>query len=412
MGPAAAAHAVGAAVVVEERAPRRLFDAFQRALREGRPVAVLDGRWPPPLRAQARELVARAQGLRPRDLVVFTSGSGGRPRAVHRGLASWTDSIEPFAQILDLRADDVTWLPGHPVATASLFAAWHAQRLGLPARFAGEERRDATVVHAVPSLVPGLLRARREGGLPRLRLVVTVGDRVPDSLAAQCAAHGVRLVAYYGAAELAFVAIRDDDRPGYRPFPGVELAVRDGLLWSRSPYQAHGYLDAADPGSGRGGPLRRDADGWASVGDHARIVESDRSGPRVEILGRADAAVTVSGHTVLVEDVEAVLREVEGVDDVVVTGVPDRVHGQRLVALWSGSATAPLARAAATLPTPARPRSRHHVAELPRTSFGKPDRAAARRLAERLQADGAASPRQAVSPQVAAPQVAASQGAS
>ncbi|WP_157087464.1 AMP-binding protein, partial [Piscicoccus intestinalis] len=258
---------------------------------------------------------------------------------------------EPLARLLGLGGDDVTWLPGHPAATAPLYAAWHATQLGLPVRFAGEPHADATVVHAPPTLVPRLLRARQAGELPALRLVVTAGDRVPAALTGWCADAGVRLVSYYGAAELSFVAVRDDDRPGYRAFPGVELDVRDGLLWSRSPYQAHGYLDTPEGTAA----LRRAPGGWASVGDAARWVPPsggiDAGGRRVEILGRADQAITVSGHTVLAEDVEHALAGLPGVAELVVVGVPDRVHGARIVALWAGdpSASSPdaaLARAA------------------------------------------------------------------
>lgn len=301
-------------VLVQETDPRALLEAVLRAQECGRAVVVLDAGWPQPLRNAARELLA-ASNLQPGgdDLVVFTSGSGGRPRAVHRSWESWRASVEPLARLLELADGDVTWLPGHPAATAPLYAAWHASALGLAVRFAGEPHADATVVHAPPTLVPRVLGAHAAGQLPRLRLVVTAGDRVPASLARRCAAPGLRLVAYYGAAELSFVAVRDDDRPGYRAFPGVDLDVRDGLLWSRSRYQAHGYLDTPEGTAA----LRRAPGGWASVGDAARWVPPsdgiDAGGRRVEILGRADQAITVSGHTVLAEDVEHALAGLPGV---------------------------------------------------------------------------------------------------
>lgn len=80
--------------------------------------------------------------------------------------------------------------------------------------------------------------------------------------------------------------------------------------------------------------------------------------------------------------------------ELVVVGVPDRVHGARIVALWAGdpSASSPdaaLARAADDLPAPARPRSWLRVDSLPHTSAGKPDRAAARALASTRLREGA-----------------------
>ncbi len=388
-------------VVVDAANPRDLVDGVVRALDAGRAVAVLDARWPAvrveAARAQARQ---HAADLSPHDLVVFTSGTGGRPRAVHRTLASWQASAQALSTLLGLCSQDVTWLPGHPAATLSLYAAWHALQGASTVRFAGEDAADATIVHAVPSLVPGILAARAAGRQPRLRVLVTVGDRVPARLHGRCVELGLRLVAYYGAAELSFVAVAADETRGYRPFPGVELDIREGMLWSRSEYQALGYL--GDPGA-RHGPLRRTPDGWACVGDRARWTGEGL----VEILGRAGEAVTVAGHTVVVEEVEGVLREHDDVEDVLVVGLPDRVHGQRLVALWTGGALAPPAvggrpdqdgpalrrpteeaAIVAALPSPARPRRWINVARLPRTAAGKPDRVAARALASRLTSTG------------------------
>ena len=68
---------------------------------------------------------------------------------------------------------------------------------------------------------------------------------------------------YYGAAELSFVAwgAHADD---LRPFPGVEVSVREGEVWVRSPYLCTGY-------DGPPGPLRRDGDGFATVGDRGSM---------------------------------------------------------------------------------------------------------------------------------------------
>ncbi|MDO5710285.1 MAG: hypothetical protein Q4P32_00905 [Micrococcales bacterium] len=93
---------------------------------------------------------------------------------------------------------------------------------------------------------------------------------------------------------------------------------------------------------------------------------------------------------------EATLRDGPGIDDALVVGLPDPVHGARLVALWihSGPSDGPapafgevpagLSALVAPLPTYARPRSwvrMPAVPGLPRTSAGKPDRPVARALA-------------------------------
>ena len=88
---------------------------------------------------------------------------------------------------------------------------------------------------------------------------MVAGDRLPVALHDRAVAAGARVHHYYGAAELSFVAwgAHADD---LRPFPGVEVAVRDGEVWVRSPYVCSGY-------DGSPGPLRVDPDGFATVGD-------------------------------------------------------------------------------------------------------------------------------------------------
>ena len=100
---------------------------------------------------------------------------------------------------------------------------------------------------------------------------------------------------YYGAAELSFVAwgAHADD---LTPFPGVDVVVRDGEVWVRTPYLCLGY-------DGPPGPLRTDPDGFATVGDRGVLADG-----RLLVSGRSDA-VTVGGATVEPADVEVVLRE-------------------------------------------------------------------------------------------------------
>jgi long-chain acyl-CoA synthetase len=223
--------------------------------------------------------------------------------------------------------------------------------------------------------------------------VVVAGAALTADVAEQARRRGLRVVTYYGAAELSFVAAGGAGREdGLRAFPGVEVAVRDGEIWVRSPYVALDYLrpavssnhaasrvhaespDHADP-SASAGPWRRDRDGWSTVGDRAHV------GPdgSIVVLGRGEAAVQTGGATVHVADVEHALRAHPGITDVVVTGVPHPALGQVVTAVVESSTTdVPELRAwaQATLPSYARPRRWAVVDRLPRTPSGKADRGA------------------------------------
>lgn len=358
-------------VVVCEADQQRLLDAFLAAERAGQACAVLDAQWPSELRDTATALVEkadRAGDLGDDDLVLFTSGSSGRPRAVVRSRASWRASLEPFTAATALTGDDVVLLPGSLASTLFLWGAFHAHAVGASLRLRGESPWEATVAHAVPAAVPGLLADVRAGRAPRLRLLVVAGDRLGEVVRRDAHDAGVDVLEYYGAAELSFVGLRGDR--GMRPFPGVEIEVRDGVLWSRSPYVSRGYL-------GRSGALQRDEAGWSSVGDLA----VDRGDGTFDVLGRAQAAVNVGGHTVLVTDVEEALRALPGVDDVAVCGVPHARLGEALVALVAGPIEASeLRRGSAALPRASRPRRFVPVEAIPRTPGGKIRRDAVRDL--------------------------------
>ena len=370
-------------LVLGESDDRRLLDAFAAAMDAGRTCAVVDPAWPTALREAATDQV-RSSGIGRERLVLFTSGSTGSPRAVVRTHRSWVASLDALTQIIGATPDDVVHLPGPLTSSLYLYGAWHAARLGARVLVADDDASPATLVHAVPGQLARMVSAPEVW--PSLRTVVVAGDLVPAPLRSAARDIGWRVVEYYGAAELSFVAWRDDDGP-LRPFPGARLRVRDGVLWVASPYLAEGYLPPpgvikhlvppppgvikhSDP---LPGPLLT-RDGWATVGDLAREVPGG-----FEVLGRGSAAVTTGGHTVVAEEVEAALLMVPGVADAVVVGTPDARLGQAVAAvvvLEVAVSRQALDAALRRLPAPARPRRWYFAGALPRTAAGKPDRAA------------------------------------
>jgi acyl-CoA synthetase (AMP-forming)/AMP-acid ligase II len=296
-------------------------------------------------------------------LVAHTSGTSGRARAVCRSAESWSDSFAPLSELAGLTRHDTVLITGPLTATLHLFAAVHALAIGAHLT---DRPADATAAHAVPPRLASLLDE-----LPttaHLRTAVVAGSALPDALAVRCRERGIAVVEYYGAAELSFVAIRT--APGaLLPFPGVEVRIDpDGVLWARSPYLALGYAGAA-------GPLRRDGDGFATVGD---LVDQGPAGA-LTIRGRGDAAINTGGTTVLAEDVEAVLSALPGIAAVAVVGTDHPRFGQVVVAVLEPVPGADLSTVPATVRSrlAGAMRPRHYLVcdRLPRTFGGKIARA-------------------------------------
>jgi long-chain acyl-CoA synthetase len=152
-----------------------------------------------------------------------------------------------------------------------------------------------------------------------------------------------------------------------RPFPAVEVVVREGLIWVRSPWLCQGY-------AGEPGPLQQAVDGFATVGDRGHLTDGV-----LTVNGRSDAVLT-AGATVIVADVEQLLRRVAGCD-VVVLGLPHARLGAQLVAVLTNRDRhrRAYATARAALSRAQRPVRWYLRPELPLTDAGKVDR---RRLAD------------------------------
>ncbi len=327
-------------------------------------------------------------------LVTLTSGSTGAPRAVARTRASWQSSVAAFADLAGIHAEARVLAPGPLSSSLFLHATWHAAQVGAALVPVDHPRRPVEdlalaqpwdVAHLTPLQLADLLRAaeaRRVGGDLLGRGVVVAGAALPAPVAEQAASMGLRVLHYYGAAELSFVAAGP---PGaLRAFPGVQVQARDGVLWARGPGLCLGYLGASEASAG---PLRRDARGWASVGDIGALTPDGT----IQVGGRGATTVTTGAATVLVSDVEAVLDEMPGLRACAVLGRPHPDLGAVLVAAVQPepsshpriepiSAASLRAFAADRLAGPQRPRRWYLVPELPRTTSGKIDRAAVEAL--------------------------------
>ncbi|WP_348788742.1 class I adenylate-forming enzyme family protein [Leifsonia sp. NPDC080035] len=360
-------------IVVIDPAEGGLLERLRAVRAAGDAPLVGDPRWPA---AQWDAVRATAAAARPgHDIgwATLTSGSSGSPRMVLRTEESWAASYHAVSGYLRAAAGGTVALPAPPASSLTLFSLAHALGGG-PRPLLGAVDDAATCLHGTPQA----LRAVLDRGVPcGLRSALVGGSHLDGALRAHADAAGIRVTSYYGAAELSFVAVDEGD--GLRAFPGVELRIHDGVLWVRSPYIAAGY--ARGDGSG---PLRRDGE-WASVGDRAAL-----DGGRLRLLGRADDAILSASATIVPEEVEAVLRAVPGVRDVLVFGLPREPVGALVAALVEADGVVPLpelrAAAAARLSPAHRPR-RWYAGPLPRTSSGKPARAEAARLATDGQVD-------------------------
>jgi long-chain acyl-CoA synthetase len=248
-----------------------------------------------------------------------------------------------------------------------------------------------TDVSMVPTMYQAILDERPDRGtLRRLRVARCTGAPMSgDARAAVLDHFGHALHILYGATEAGGVSnLRPQDVRGRegsvgRPFLGVDVDVRDGVLRIRSPYQFSGYL---------GGPPHRPGEDWLTLND---LADLDADG-FIYLRGRADDVIISGGENVAPAEVEEVLRTHPAVADAAVLGLADARWGQVVAAFLvlrpggeidvDGFLEGRLARFK-------RPRRVFTVQTIPRNAMGKVDRAALERAHGLDRAGGRTRPR-------------------
>ncbi|GAB3258597.1 hypothetical protein GCM10027425_20150 [Alteromonas gracilis] len=321
-----------------------------------------------------------------------TSGTTGRPKGVFSGVLDEESATALLREERDLwgfAAEDVNLVLSPLHHSAPLRFATGTRLAGgrvvVPGPFdpaavtAAIAEHRPTTMFCVPAHLQRLFAHWDEHGTPDLssfRLVAHAGAPCPAPIKE-------RLVAamptgsvweFYGSTEGQFTACssaEQEERPGTlgRARPGRSLSVdADGHLWCAVPEHARfSYFGAPEKTAAA---WRETPEGPAfTVGDLGRIDEDGY----VYLDGRREDLVISGGVNVYPAEVEHVLGQVDGVDDIAVFGVDDQRWGQRVCAAYVGTADpAALDAHARTHLAPAkRPKSYHPMGALPRTATGK-----------------------------------------
>jgi len=311
-------------------------------------------------------------------LVVFTSGSTGPPKGVRLSLLNLQAAASASAAHLGHDQDD-DWLlamPLHHVGGISIVVrqAYTGGSVTMlprfdPAEVANVMRGRVTMVSVVPTMLSRLLD---HGPFSGLRAVLVGGGPIPSGLLERAVETGLPVLPTYGMTETfgQVATLRPHAPLAYEahPLPGVEVRVEpDGRIALQSPQISSGYVGEADR-----------PDSWFVTNDLGELGDDGA----LRVLGRADTMVVTGGENVSPESVEAVVRQHPRVEDAVVVGVPDTEWGQMLACLHQGGPDDLRDWVAQRLPGFMVPKRWIRVDSLPVTSIGKPDREAARRLAE------------------------------
>jgi fatty-acyl-CoA synthase len=287
--------------------------------------------------------------------ILYTSGSTSRPKGVRLSHHAVVENGFNIGLRQGLREGDIVfmsaplfWSFGSANALPAAFGCGAA--LALPARFeAGQALRmirslACTAIYTLPAMTAAILRHpdHDPGAVASLRTGVTIGAP-QDFMAAVEGLGAPELCNIYGATETCGNCCVTDHRwPVERraccqgePLPGQRLRFRDPESGDLLPPGRTGLVEIAgfvSPGyAGDSAGLNATTfteDGYYRSGDLGRL---DEDGAFV-FVGRHAEMIKRAGINVSPAEVEEALLQVQGVAGACVTGAPDEMRGELIVA--------------------------------------------------------------------------------
>ena len=304
-----------------------------------------------PLSGVVAESVSPAEwSLDDRQLVLFTSGTTGDPKAVQLTTGNLLASAVASVFRLGFDPDDrwlVTLSLHHmggiaPILRMPLYGMTVVFREGFDAGAAADdlERYEATAVSLVPTMLRRMLD--RRGTLSEsLRVVLLGGAPAPTDLIERCRNYSVPVYPTYGMTETASQIATARPREAFanpgtvgRPLFLTRVTVVDeegtplpsgesGELVVDGPTVTPGYYGDADA----------NADSFGPFGLHTGDAGVRDDSGALTVLNRVDDRIVTGGENVDPGEVVDVLRSHPDVREAAVVGVPDAQWGERVSAM-------------------------------------------------------------------------------
>jgi acyl-CoA synthetase (AMP-forming)/AMP-acid ligase II len=320
--------------------------------------------------------------------VKLTSGSSGTPSGVAIASEALAADDDQLASAMGLSASDrfvgaIPWSHSYGLSSLVMPALRRGSVLVLPddsspwAAIEAASAFDATVIPTVPVYLQTLVGLSVPPRWPEsLRTVISAGAPLSGETSARFAERfGRRAHVFYGASECGGICYDRDGGAAERgtvgaPIDGVDVSLdADGRVVVRGPALALARVPEPDDRLGEGAFESADLGAWTGRGE-------------LTLLGRADGLINVGGKKVHPAEVESVLRTMPGVSDAVVVGVAATGDERAIVRAFVACDPERVSYADVATWCRARlaghkvPRSIIRLADLPRTSRGKIDRAA------------------------------------
>ena len=258
-------------------------------------------------------------------LVLFTSGTSGKPKAVLHNLdkllAKFISADKSHTTLCFLMFDHIGGVDtyfyslfsgGVAVFPSSRDPAYICELI---------ENHKVEVMPVSPTFLNLLMLsgAHRNSDLSSLKIITFGSEKMSDSLLARVEQElgSVRLLQKYGITELGSPSSKTHpENSSLIKVSGERNNIRvvDGILHIKADTAMVGYLNAESPFT---------EDGWFNTGDAV-----EEHGEYIKILGRTSDLINVGGEKVFPAEIEGVILELDSVAEAVVFGEENPLVGQ------------------------------------------------------------------------------------
>lgn len=303
------------------------------------------------------ERVSRTQSMAERPaLIQYSTGSTGHAKRITRTDAMLMRETTSVSGVLNVAPSDrvlgvAPFFHSHGLMNSAMLALMSGASLHIVHSFLPRdvarliERERITGFPGVPFMFDLLTEPAETLDFSSLRFAISAGAPLPVATAESFERkYGVRIRQLYGSTETGVIAIQSGDPNADtasvgKPVPGVSVRVVNdraepvgpddvGRIEIRSSFAAMAYDNTA------GNEECHFAEGVFYPGDLGKIG----SNGELTLCGRHRGFINVGGSKVDPTEIEAVLREMPGIREAVVFGVPDGAAGEKIKAVVAASA--------------------------------------------------------------------------
>jgi acyl-CoA synthetase (AMP-forming)/AMP-acid ligase II len=274
---------------------------------------------------QKHEFIEKLRQLEHAGLVLFSTGTTGRPKAILHDLTLFLKRFEtprPTLRTINFLLFD--HIGGINTVFYNLFSKGI---LVIPSYRTSDyilslvEKYQVELLPTTPSFLNLLLlnKTYLNFNLSSLRTISYGTEPMPITTleALNKAFPNIYFKQTYGLTEVGIIRTKSESSNSLWLKLGDEshqIQIRDSILWIKSKMSMLGYLNAEFP---------FDSEGWFNTKDKVEV-----RGEYIKILGRASELINVGGQKVFPTEIENVVLEVPGVIDVLAYGADNPIMGK------------------------------------------------------------------------------------